>query len=147
MFNKWEGNKIPNPFPTQPPQQKQNLVIEAEKYRNSSGVNVQKCQDIGGGENVCSILDKSWMTYDLQLKQRRYRVEYRVSSNSNDGKFRIDTNKGKTIFGFIDVPNTQGLQKWTTISHEIDITEPISSFGLFSIKGGWNINKITFIEL
>jgi chitinase len=86
------------------------------------------------------------MTYVIRVLAGKYKVEYRVSSPTG-GQLRIDTNAGRTIFGVLDIPITGGWQKWVTISHEITVSRDISGFGIFALKGGWNINWIRFTKI
>lgn len=155
VLKNWKGNKVPeqsNPAPIVPPRPptpipSAQIRIEAEKYSKCSvGVKTQTTEDIGGGLNVGWIVDRSWMTYIVRILSGKYRVEYRVSS-ADGGKLRIDTNSGKTVFGTIDIPKTGGWQKWVTVSHEINIAQDISGFGIFAVKGGWNINWISFTRI
>lgn len=154
VLKNWKGNivpssSIPSPSPSRPPTPipTQQIQIDAEKYaRASIGVRTQTTEDIGGGLNVGWIVDRSWMTYLVKISSGKYRVEYRVSS-VDGGQLRIDTNTGRTVFGIVNIPKTGGWQKWITLSHEITIPQDISGFGIFALKGGWNLNWILFTRI
>jgi endoglucanase len=175
VLKNWKGNKIPassnpassnpassnpassnpassNPAPSNPvrpptPSPTIQIQVEAEKFSKSSPeVKTQTTEDVGGGLNVGWITNRSWMTYVIRVLAGKYKVEYRVSSPTG-GQLRIDTNAGRTIFGVLDIPITGGWQKWVTISHEITVSRDISGFGIFALKGGWNINWIRFTKI
>jgi hypothetical protein len=110
-------------------------------------VKPQPTEDIGGGMNLGWISDRSWMVYNVNLSVGRYRVEFRVSSLNGGGSLRMDTDKGKTVFARIEVPKTDGWQKWVTISQDIHVRRATPGFGIFAIKGGWNINWIRITQL
>jgi endoglucanase len=155
VLKNWKGNKIPeqsNPAPEIPirpptPSPSIQIQIEAENCsKSSSEVKTQTAEDVGGGLNLGWISDRSWMTYVVKILSGKYKVEYRVSSPTG-GKLRIDTNSGKTVFGTLDIPATGGWQKWITVSHEITVPRDIPGFGVFALKGGWNINWIRFTKI
>lgn len=147
VLRNWKGNQIsipPTPTPT-PPEEK-SITIEAENFQScSSGVKTENSSE--GGKNVGWINDRSWMIYRCDLKKGKYRVEYRVASPNNGGQLRIDTNQGKTVFGTIQIPDTRGWQKWTTISHNVELSTDLKSFGIFAIRGKWNLNWIKFTQV
>lgn len=154
LIQNWKGNKIPSvpspnpsvPFPS-PSVPSVQIRVEAEQFKqSSSGVKSQPTEDIGGGFNLGWIVDRSWMTYGVRLVTGKYRVEYRVASVEG-GSLRIDSNAGKTVYGQMVVPKTGGWQKWTTISHKIEVKRDTNSFGIFALKGGWNLNWILFTKM
>ena len=77
MFNEWSINMVPQilvPQPTPSPPQPNSFVIEAENFENSFNIKTQDTQDTGGSKNVGWIFDGSWLTYDLSLTPRIYKV-------------------------------------------------------------------------
>lgn len=158
LLKNWKGNTLATSVPVQPvpvpvpvpdatPGSTLSIRIEAEKYKTASaGVRTQPTEDENGGLNVGWIQDRSWMSYNAKLVPGKYRVEYRVASVEG-GQLRIDTQSGKVIFGTLNIPKTGGWQKWTTISHEINLEREYTNFGIFAIKGGWNLNWVNFTKI
>ena len=76
-----------------------------------------------------------------------YRIEYRVASAINGGRFSADLSAGSIKFNELSVPNTGGWQNWRTISQNVNINAGTYQFGIFSVTGGWNINWIRIIKI
>lgn len=128
------------------------LFIEAENFTyTDGGFTVENTTDIGGGKHVNNINTGSWMAYENAvtiIQSGNYKIEYRISSNTGGGTISSDLNGGDIVLGTVNVPNTNGNQNWTTISHEVALTAGTYNFGIFASQGGWNINwiRITAIE-
>ncbi|NME67137.1 carbohydrate-binding protein [Flammeovirga aprica] len=118
-------------------------TIEAENYAQSSGVQTETCEE--GGLNVGHIDAGDWFKYNVNVTQSGlYTVEYRVASNEADGAFNLEQDKGNTILGTLNVPNTGGWQNWQTISHEVTLNSGEQQLAIGVPSGGFNMNWIRF---
>lgn len=120
------------------------LLIQAENYGISSGVQTQACSDSSGGLNVTGIDTRDWITYySINFPTSgSYLVEYRVASPNSGGRLSLDLNAGSIQLGALNVPSTGGLQNWTTISHTVNVNAGIYNLGIYIPAGGWNLNWI-----
>ncbi len=122
------------------------IVIEAENFSSKSGgIIVEDTSDEGGGKNLGAINTKNWVSYNKVLnvpEKTEYLIEYRVSSLDGGGRLSADLNGGDIILGALDIPKTGDWQTWTTISHTVTIEKGLYNFGVYAIKGGWNLNWI-----
>lgn len=118
-------------------------TIQAESYANMGGVSVEKTSDVGGGKNVHSIDANDWMSYSNihAPSAGTYKVEYRVSSVSGS-RLSLDLNAGATQLGQVTIPATGGRQKWTTVSHNVELPAGTFNLGIYAPQGGWSLNWI-----
>jgi hypothetical protein len=120
-----------------------NVLIQAENYFASNGVQTETTTDSGGGQNVGWIDTNDWMAYNnINIPTSgTYTIEYRVASPGG-GRLSADLNGGGIVLGELAVPATGDWQNWTTISHNVHINAGTYNFGVFAKIGGWNINWI-----
>lgn len=118
--------------------------IEAENYTAMKGVQIEDTSDSGEGQNVGWIDTGDWMAYNnINIPvSGNYTVQYRVAS-INGGNLSLDINAGASKLGEITIPPTGGWQNWKTISHLVYINAGTHNFGIFAIKGGWNLNWVS----
>ena len=92
--------------------------IEAESFAAKSGTNTETCTDIGGGLDVGSIGNNTWLRFDSLAPGSDPVIRFRVARPAGrpDGKIevRLDSITG-TLIGSIAVPETGGWQTWETI--------------------------------
>lgn len=138
------------PFPS--------IVLQAEDYTdsydttpgNSGGayrqdaVDIEPTADTGGGYNVGWISSGEWLAYPVTLPSAgRYQVSYRVASLDTQGLIQLEKQGGNPIYGQIQVPITGDWQKWTTLSHEVDLQAGAQSLALAFRTGNFNLNWIS----
>lgn len=119
------------------------IKIEAENFLWMSGVQTEVTTDSGGGLNVGWIDTGDWMSFGVTLPAAgNYTLSYRVASNvAAGGKLRLETDAGATRLGELNVPYTQGWQKWTTTSHTVNFPfQGYKSIAIAVPQGGWNLN-------
>lgn len=115
--------------------------IEAEKYCQMNGVQLESCSE--GTQNVGWIDNGDWMTYNISVATAgSYKVSYRVASPNTGATLRLDKDAGATILGSVSVPNTGGWQNWTTVSNIVNLPAGNYTIGLNATTGGCNINWI-----
>ncbi|XP_013792401.1 beta-agarase AgaB34-like [Limulus polyphemus] len=124
-------------------------LIQAESYFASSKVQLEDTSDVGGGKNVKCDTEGAWMAYkDINFPSSgSYQIEYRVASERAGGKLSLDLNAGSIVLGMLNVPSTGGLQKWTTISHTVNVSSGTYNLGISVQRPGWNINWINITKV
>jgi len=122
------------------------LRIEAEKYGDMQGIQLENTSDSGGGRNVGWTDSGDWMSYyNLPIPPSdtgAYEVSYRVASTVGSGEIQLEKPGGSQVYGKIDVPNTNGWQNWKTISHQVYIPAGSSEIAISVPSGMWNLNWI-----
>jgi endoglucanase len=114
--------------------------IEAEDFSDMSGIITETTTDVDGGRNVTGINSGDWIEYSVNvLEGGKYRIDYRVASNSGGGEFTLGR-PSSAPYSTMTVEATGGFQEWVTISDEIRIPSGQQTFRLYAVKGGWNIN-------
>ncbi len=118
------------------------ITIQAESYRSMFGVSTETTNDVGGGQNVGFIDTGDWMTYPVVTlpSTGRYKVEYRVASQSVDGSLRLENSGGSPVYGSLSISTTGGWQNWVTLSHTVNLNAGSNWFAIFATSGGWKLN-------
>lgn len=81
------------------------------KYRNES-VDIETCSE--GGFNVYKTETYEWLEYTVNVPQSgNYKFEFRIASTNATGK--IDLSFDGNSLGFVNIPNTGGMQTWRTV--------------------------------
>lgn len=113
--------------------------IEAEMFKDHSGIRMETTTDAGGGFNAASTDDNDWMSYPINIPTTgSYTLQVRVASPYNGGVLVLSRNG--TDLGTINVPNTGGWQNWQTVSTTVYLTAGQQDLAIYVRKGGWNIN-------
>ncbi len=129
-----------SPIP-QPPKSRIPGVIEAENYDSMSGIELEPCTE--GGQNVGYIDVGDWLSYVVLIQRSgTYKVEFRVASESDSGKFSLRSDNN--VLTTVTVPNTGGWQNWTTISSEVYLDAGIQTIRLYADGELFNINWMSF---
>jgi predicted phosphodiesterase len=118
------------------------LCREAEDYNYMSGVQVEPCNDEGGGFNVNQIQTGDWMSYQIEIPTTGdYEIDYRVTTIYDGCLIKLDRDAGSTIIDDnIPVPNTGGWDNWTTVTRPISLDAGQYYIGIAARQGGWNFN-------
>lgn len=83
------------------------------------------------------------MTYKINLPYNgSYKVEYRVASELSGSILRLEKAGGAITYGTINVPNTGGWQKWTSIAHNVYFNAGEQDLAIVSQVGSFNINYL-----
>lgn len=124
------------------------IFIEAEDYVVMSGVEVEDCFDINGGENVGWIDAGDWMVWDVNIPETAlYEVFYRVASENSNGIIQLELAGGDHIYGSVNVPNTGGFQNWETISHFVTLNAGAQQIAISVPNGGYNLNWLEIVKV
>jgi len=122
-------------------------TIQAESYCDMSGMAVEGTSDQDWGQNMGYIDRGDWLSYVVRVPATgTYKVSYRVASK-NGGALQIEGSEGAVVHGSIDIPNTDGWQKWKTISHNITLNSGDQQLGIYALQGGWNINWFSLSQI
>ena len=119
-------------------------VNQGGMYR-FSGVDIEKCDDFGGGYNVSHVQKGEWLNYTMNiLASERYDLAVRVASEGNSGRFHIEFD-GSNLTGSIEVQNTGGKQHWHQITvPNLKLPEGRHVMRLVCENGGFRINAFHF---
>lgn len=115
--------------------------IRAENYTNMSGIDIEKTQDVGGGNNVGWIDANDWMSYNINVvESKTYIAKYRYASERASGNIVLSDAEGNIIRNTAFTP-TGGWQQWKTIeSAPFELTEGATSIRVSTTTGGFNLN-------
>ncbi|MGL1886135.1 MAG: carbohydrate-binding protein [Reichenbachiella sp.] len=116
--------------------------IEAESFVLMLGIQTESTSDTGGGQNVGYIDAGDWMSYqNVNIPASgTYTVSYRIASQNGGGHINLEKEGGTVNYGSISIPSTGGWQNWTTVSHTVQLTAGVQSFGIAATSGGFNFN-------
>ena len=93
-------------------------ILQAEEYWEESGLSVENCYDIGGGQNISYMNQGDYAKYLIQVNETgRYNIKARVSSSYTGGLFNLvlsDNTSDDIILNNFQVPNTNGWQSFIT---------------------------------
>lgn len=143
-LNWFELHLVSEPLTPEPILDTRALFIEAEHFENMSGIGVEATTDTSGGQNIGWLDKGDWFSYYIEPPvSGKYLVSYRVAGK-HGGELQIEKAGGQTIYGKLSVPDTNGWQNWTTISHEIELSAEKQRIAISVPKGGWNINWFKF---
>lgn len=87
------------------------LQIEAESFVAQSGIQTEKTQDAGGGDNIGYIDDGDWTEYEVELEGGLYDVEVRYASWGDSSGLRI-VDGNKQASATIPLPRINSYQDW-----------------------------------
>jgi alpha-L-arabinofuranosidase len=136
-------------------------IIQAEDFReggywdstsgNNGGlyrttdVDVQTCQDAGGGFNVGWIAPGEWLEYTIVVgRAGYYDLSARVASRYSGKSFSILWN-GTDVTGIVSVPNTGGWQNWETVTRRnIYLPAGTHTARVVARTNAFNLNWLTF---
>ena len=118
--------------------------IQAEAFNVQQGVQTETTSDAGGGQNVGWLDAGDSMVYNAVLppnNTNNYTITYRVASNvAGGGELQLAQPGGNKVYGTVAIPNTNGWQNWTTVSHTVFIPTGETNLAILVKKGGWNLN-------
>lgn len=115
--------------------------IEAETFTAKAAVKTETTSDVGGGLNISSIKDGSWMDYAVQAPSAGYYTfNFRIANGFTPEATLALRNASGATLGRIIVPQTGGMQGWKTISFVALLPQGNQTIRIYSEKGGWNFN-------
>lgn len=120
------------------------FTMEAEAYTAMSGVEVESCADIGGGENVGYIDTGDWMDYTITVTAGgTYSTSYRVKGW--DGGAQLELIKDGNVLA---ATGTNTGDVWATVtSGTFNLPEGTYTVRINASGGRFNLNWIMFTPL
>jgi aryl-phospho-beta-D-glucosidase BglC (GH1 family) len=124
--------------------------IEAESFCRLQNAVIENTADEldTGGFNLGWLNKGVAASYKLNITvDGDYEIIYRVASIDGDGSFRIE--KDGAIIGEIEsIPATNEWQKWTDVSHVVQLSSGAQVLSIVSTQQGWNLNwfEIALLE-
>lgn len=113
--------------------------IEAEMFKDHSGIRMETTTDTDGGFNAGSTDDNDWMSYPINVPTAgTYSLQMRLASPYSGGIAVLS--KDGVDLGSVTVPNTGGWQNWQTVSTTVSLSAGQQTLSIYVRKGGWNIN-------
>jgi hypothetical protein len=97
-FHDWTIEQHPSPAPC----------------REGTSVDIDRCEDEGGGYNIGGIRPGEWLAYTVEVAEDgAYEIDMRLSSPGESAKLHVEFD-GRDWSGPVDVPNTRDWQHWQT---------------------------------
>lgn len=120
--------------------------IEAETFDVASDVRTEATGDVDGNMNVSYIDDSDWLDYNVNVPTAgTYTVNFRVANQWGNGNIQFKNRSG-AILGSVDVPQTGGWQKYTTIRTTVQLPAGSQVFRIFANRGAFNFNWFEVIS-
>ena len=109
-------------------------------YRPAEGVDIEACQDTGGGYNVGWIDPGEWLEYTVDVPAGGgWTIAARVSSLLGGAAFHLEAD-GVDVTGPIAVPRTSGWQTWTTVGATATLSPGLRVLRFVPATAGFNLN-------
>lgn len=122
--------------------------LQAEDYWDESGLNIENCYDVGGGQNLSYMHQGDYAKYLVNVGESgKYKIKARVSSSYSGGLFNLvlsDDSSDDTILNNFQVPNTGGWQNWQTIEKDFELVQGSYELTMNVIGNEFNLNWIEF---
>ncbi|HEX5154083.1 MAG TPA: carbohydrate-binding protein [Parafilimonas sp.] len=119
--------------------------IEAEDYDAMQGVQMEGTYDAGGGLNVGWINNDDWMDYNINVPLAgKYILTLRVATPNTGAKLQV-TDQDGAMLSKVDIPQTGGYQKWTSVSTILSLEKGPQTLRIVSSAfPDWNLNWLEF---
>lgn len=115
--------------------------VEAEDYTAMNSVGTEATADTDGGQNVGWIQDGSWMDYDVNAASAGYYTfRFRVANGYSPEATLSLKSAGGDLLGQRTLPQTGGMQNYTTVSFVAFLPQGNQTLRVFAEKGGFNFN-------
>jgi hypothetical protein len=117
-------------------------MIEAERFSVKKGMEVVRCADTGGGQNLAYIETGDWVDYEVSVLQTgAHRGTLRIATTSEAGLLVIQTlDSDQPVQDTVALPYTGGEQFWESVAFYIDFHEGRQRIRLTALTPGININ-------
>lgn len=122
--------------------------LQAEDYWEESGLNIENCYDVGGGQNLSYMHQGDYAKYLVHVGESgKYNIKARVSSSYSGGLFNLvlsNDSSDDTILNNFQVPNTGGWQNWQTIEKDFELMQGSYELTMNVTGNEFNLNWIEF---
>lgn len=114
------------------------------QYRTDESVDIEICQDAGGGFNVGWLPVGEWLEYTITVPAAgTYTIETRVACLTGGGRFHMEFD-GVDRTGDVVVPVTTGWQTWATVTATAQLTAGTQVMRFVPTDDGFNVNSFEF---
>ena len=123
-------------------------VDPAPNFRTNEDVDIETCNDTGGGYNLGWTTSGEWLEYTVQVAQSgSYNLEFRVANETGTKTISLAFD-GTTVVNNLSIPATGGWQTWQTVTAEnVNLTAGTHIMRLtIGATDYVNLNKLTFIS-
>jgi hypothetical protein len=112
-------------------------------YRPLDGVDIQ--QSINNTYNIGFTAAGEWLKYTVKVARTgTYLANFRVAADGPGGSFHLEDESGQNLTGPINVANTGGWQKWTSVSATLRLRAGKHVLNLVEDTGGYNLLNVDF---
>ena len=120
--------------------------VEAENYFTQSGTETEETGDDGGGLNVTSFDKDDWLEYavDNTSAHSEFSVNLRVAASGGGGSLNLYLDGIKEFSTYFS--SSGGLQKYKTVTKDIELTPGKHYIKVEASLGGFNVNYIDLID-
>ncbi len=110
-----------------------------------SGVDIQKCDDFGGGYHISHMQKGEWLNYTVNITDsEKYDLTIRIASETNNGRFHIKCDE-KDLTGPVQVQEIGGKKKWQQLTiPNLKLPAGKHVIRLVCENGGFNVNAFYF---
>ncbi|MDF7800128.1 carbohydrate-binding protein [Pontiellaceae bacterium B1224] len=125
--------------------------LEAEGFKNQSGIKVEGCRDIGDGKQLGFINNGDWVSYakvDFGNESRKGIPLYVRASSKNKGgtiEFRLNSETGPVV-GTVAVKGTGGWETYETVDGTLSGVSGVQDLYLTFSGGEGNLLNLNWIE-
>jgi len=119
-------------------------VDPAPNFRTDEDVDIETCEDTGGGYNLGWTEVGEWTEYTVNVEAAgTYTMELRIASDGAGKNLTVESD-GKEIAGNISIPSTGGWQTWETVTETVELQagEQVLRFTI----GGDDYINMNFVE-
>lgn len=116
-------------------------------YRGDDPVDLEDCEDEGGGYHVGDFEDGEWLNYMVDVAERTlYDVEIRYATDMDGAGISLSVD-GMDRSGTVSTPSTGGWQEFTSVIFKgLSLTKGEHTLRMHSVKAYPNINWLKFTE-
>ena len=124
--------------------------LQAEDYIEMVGVELEDCDDIGGGFNIGYLNPGDYLDYLINVeKEGEYILDLRVASQYRSGEiaFYLVDDGSEQFLQEVQLPVTGGWQTWQTTTTSIMLPEGYYTLRIKILTGDFNLNWLDFKNL
>lgn len=120
-------------------------TVDLELFTINMGMELEACDDTGGGNNLGYIDPGDWLEYEVEAGETGfYAGSLRVAAASATGELVIQTPDGETLNqDTITTPVTGGWQQWTSVPVSVNLAEGQQRLRLTALTGNYNLNWLS----
>ncbi|MBC7388608.1 MAG: carbohydrate-binding protein [Opitutaceae bacterium] len=112
------------------------------QYRTTETVGIETTSDVNGGYNIGWVAKDDWLEYTIQAPVAGvYDLRLRVAG-LNPGQLKITARGKEDLTGVWDLPNTGGVQIWTTVTKSVLLGSGLQKLRITALTQGFNLNWI-----